>query len=72
MAFYPLTFTTVSIRLMKRRDGFHPSLSFGEAKVLLTSCDYAVLYLIPKAFNNLGSIFPVTGNPCAAWNARIA
>ncbi len=40
--------------------------------VPLASCDYAVLYLIPKAFNNLGSIFPLTGNPCAAWNARIA
>jgi hypothetical protein len=38
---------------------------------LVASCDYAVLYLIPKAFNNLGSILPVTGNPCAAWNARI-
>ena len=40
--------------------------------MLLTSCDYAVLYLIPKAFNNLGSIIPVTGNPFAVWNVRIA
>jgi hypothetical protein len=46
-----------------------PDLFWRRKGVLLTSCDYAVLYLIPNAFNNLGSIIPVTGNRCAVWNA---